>query len=145
MSKLEAYYDQVCICCGRKFPAWYTYDTETKSADITLSSLNACECEAEYSPVGSAPSLSEWVEKVKGLKPFVVNYTVTYRNACLVYARDEKSAEEDALNLYGEGYFDPEENGYDGCEVEVSPASPADVGNMKYYTFLWDGEKRSNA
>ena len=144
MSKLEACYDNVCTCCGKKFPVWYTFDTETKAVSLECSD-GACECDAEYFPVAGSPSLSEWVEKVKDLKPYVVNYTITYRNACLVYARDEKSAEEDALNLYQEGYFDPEENGYDGCEVEVSPATPAETEDMKYYTYLWDGEKRSNA
>lgn len=70
-------------------------------------------------------------------KPFIVHYTVTYRNSCLVYAESKEQAEQDALDLYGEGYFDPEDNGYDGCEVEASPATPEQEEDYKYYAYDW--------
>lgn len=138
MSVLEACYDQVCTCCGKKFPAWYSYDTEKKTVELTYA--KACECEAEFSPVGGAPSISEWTEYAKSLKPFVAKYTVTYRNACLVWAKDAQSAQNDALEIYGNGYFDPENNGYDGCDVDVAPATPKQEEDLKYDTYLWDGE-----
>lgn len=138
MSVLDACFDQVCTCCGKKFPAWYRYDTEKKTVEITYES--ACECEAEFSPVGGAPSVSEWEQHVKTLKPFVAQYTVIYRNTCLVWAKDQESAEHDATQIYANGYFDPENNGYDGCDVDVSPATPKQEEALKYDAYLWDGE-----
>lgn len=70
-------------------------------------------------------------------KPFIVSYTVTYRNSCLVYAESKEQAEQDALDLYGEGWFDPEDNGYDGCDVEVSPAMSEQVEDYKYRSYDW--------
>lgn len=136
MSIIKADYDQVCTCCGRKFPARYTFDTDTQQVSITYE--DACDCEADFSPAGHSPSISEWAERVKNIRPFVVNYTVTYRNTCLVYAESKEQAENDALELYGMGWFDPEENGYDGCDVEVSPATPEQVEDLKYDSYDWE-------
>lgn len=143
MSILESQFDQVCTCCGKKFPAWYRYDTEKKTTEITYA--DPCKCEAEYSPVGGAPSISEWVERVKTLKPYVAEYTITYRNTCLVWAKDAQSAQDDALEIYGEGWFDPEDNGYDGCDVDITPATPEREENLKYYSYLWDGEVKEES
>ena len=71
-------------------------------------------------------------------KPYVVEYTITYRNACLVYAENEKQAEQDALELYGNGWFDPEDNGYDGCDTDVSPATPEQEQGLKWDSFDWE-------
>lgn len=71
-------------------------------------------------------------------KPFVVHYTVTYRNSCMVYADSKEQAEQDALELYGEGYFDPEDNGYDGCDVEASPATPEQEENYIRDAYDWE-------
>ena len=72
-------------------------------------------------------------------KPFIVRYTVTYRNSCLVYADSKEQAEQDALDLYGEGYFDPEDNGYAGCDVDVdaSPSTPEQEEEYKYHAYDW--------
>ena len=139
MSVLEACYDQVCTCCGKKFPAYYRYDTEKKTSEIAYG--NPCECEAEFSPVGNAPSISQWVEEVKTYKLFVAQYTITYRNTCLVWAKDAESAQNDALEIYNNGYFDPENNGYDGCDVDISPATPEQEQTYKWESYVWDGEK----
>lgn len=146
MSVLEACYDQVCTCCGKKFPVWYRYDTEKKHSEITYNNPwvktggSPCDCEAEFSPANGAPSVSEWTEYVKTLKPFVAKYTVTYRNTCLVWAKDQESAEKDAMKIYSYGYFDPENNGYDGCDMDVSPATPKQEEALKYDAYLWDGK-----
>ena len=138
MSVLESCYDQVCTCCGRKFRAWYRYDTDKKTSEVTYNA--ACECEADFSPVGGAPSISEWTDTVKDYRPFVANFTVTYRNSCLVWAKDALSANDNAFEIYGNGYFDPEDNGYDGCDVEISRATPKQEEALKNYSFFWDDE-----
>lgn len=70
-------------------------------------------------------------------KPFIVHYTVTYRNSCLVYATSKRQAVQDALDLYGEGYFDPEDNGYDNCIAVASPATPEQEEEYKYHAYDW--------
>lgn len=135
MSILKSEYDQVCTCCGRKFPATYIFDTNTKQAFIEYK--DPCDCEADFSPVGHSPSISEWVERVKKLRPFKVEYTVTYRNIALVYAESREQAYEDALEIYGNGYFDPEDNGYDGCDVDVTLATPEQEEALKYCAYDW--------
>lgn len=71
-------------------------------------------------------------------KPYIVEYTITYRNACLVYAESKRQAAQDALDLYGVGYFDPEDNGYDGCDVDVTPATPEQEEDLQYKSYDWE-------
>ena len=59
-------------------------------------------------------------------------------NSCLVYADSKEHAEQDALSLYGEGYFDPEDNGYDGCDVDAAPATPEQEEEYKYDASDWE-------
>lgn len=69
-------------------------------------------------------------------KPYVASYTITYRNTCLVYADDAKSAQEWAQEIWGNGSFDPELNGdYEG-DAEVVPASPQECLDYQYDSFM---------
>ena len=69
-------------------------------------------------------------------KPYLAEYTVTYRNTCLVYADDSKSAQEWASEIWGNGSFDPELNGgYEG-DVDVSPASEKACLDYQYDAFM---------
>lgn len=69
-------------------------------------------------------------------KPYLAEYTVTYRNSALVYAEDEKSAEEYAGEIWSNGSFDPENNGYDGGDVVVAPATPQECMDYQYDAFM---------
>lgn len=71
-------------------------------------------------------------------QPFIVHYTVTYRNTALVYADSKEQAEQDAMDLYQEDYVDPEDNGYDGCDIDASLASPAQEEYYKYDAYDWE-------
>lgn len=69
-------------------------------------------------------------------KPYVASYTITYRNTCLVYADDAKSAQEWAQEIWGNGSFDPELNSdYEG-DAEVVPASPQECLDYQYDAFM---------
>lgn len=68
-------------------------------------------------------------------RPYVVTFTITYRNSILVYANSPSEAEDFASELYNSGEFDPENNGYDGCDIEASPATPEQIEDFKYDTF----------
>lgn len=69
-------------------------------------------------------------------KPYVASYTITYRNTCLVYADDVKSAQELAQEIWGNGSFDPELNGdYEG-DAEVAPATPQECSDYQYDAFM---------
>lgn len=69
------------------------------------------------------------------MKPFVVEYTVTYRSSILIYAKDAASAEQYAAELYEDEDVDPERNGYDGCDIVASPASEEDVESMGRHVY----------
>lgn len=71
-------------------------------------------------------------------KPYLAEYTVTYRNTALVYADDEKSAHELALEIWSNGCFDPELNGYDGGDAVVAPATPQECLEYQYDAFMDD-------
>lgn len=76
----------------------------------------------------------------KSLHPFVVDFVVTYRGSILVYAEDEEAAEEYASDLYENGEYDPERNGYDGAEITATPGRPADLEAYKRETYYADEE-----
>lgn len=69
-------------------------------------------------------------------KPYLAEYTVTYRNTCLVFADDEKSAHEWALEIWGNGSFDPELNGDFEGDADVSPASKKERLDYQYDAFM---------
>ena len=69
-------------------------------------------------------------------KPYVACYTITYRNTALVYAEDEKSAQELALEIWGNGTFDPELDGDFEGDTEVFPATPRECRDYQYYAFM---------
>ncbi|MBO5918727.1 MAG: hypothetical protein J6Q14_08185 [Oscillospiraceae bacterium] len=69
-------------------------------------------------------------------KPYLAEYTVTYRNTCLVFADDEKSAHEWALEIWGNGSFDPELNGDFEGDAEVSPAYEKACLDYQYDAFM---------
>lgn len=71
-------------------------------------------------------------------KPYLAEYTVTYRNTALVYAEDEKSAGDYAGEIWSNGSFDPELNGYDGGDVVVAPATPKECLEYQYDAFMDD-------
>ena len=66
-------------------------------------------------------------EEKNNLRPFVVDFVVTYRGSILVYAKDEEAAEEFASDLYENGEYDPERNGYDGAQITATPGRPVDM------------------
>ena len=68
--------------------------------------------------------------------PYLAEYTVTYRNTCLVFADDEKSAHEWALEIWGNGAFDPELNGDFEGDADVSPASQKERLDYQYDAFM---------
>lgn len=69
-------------------------------------------------------------------KPYLAEYTITYRNTCLVYADDAKSAQEWALEIWGNGAFDPELDGDFEGDAEVSPASEDECLDYQYDAFM---------
>lgn len=70
------------------------------------------------------------------IKPYLAEYTITYRNTCLVYADDVKSAHELALEIWGNGAFDPELDGDFEGDAEVSPASEDECLDYQYDAFM---------
>ena len=69
-------------------------------------------------------------------KPYLAEYTITYRNTALIYADDEKSAHELALEIWGNGFFDPELNGDFEGDAEVYPASETACLDYQYDAFM---------
>lgn len=51
---------QECQQCGKLFPVRYFEDGTYEYAGET------CECEAEFEPINGEPSISEWLENLKG-------------------------------------------------------------------------------
>lgn len=82
-------------------------------------------------------------EEKSGLRPYVVDFVVTYRNSILVYAENHGRAVEHAAALYESGEYDPERNGYDGVEITAVAATPKDVETYQwdtYYAIELEGE-----
>lgn len=69
-------------------------------------------------------------------KPYVACYTITYRNTALVYAKDEESARDLALDIWSDGTFDPEGNADFEGDAEVFPATPRECRDYQYYAFM---------
>ena len=69
-------------------------------------------------------------------KPYVANYTITYRNTALVYAEDEESARDLALDIWSYGTFDPELDADFEGDAEVSPATPRECRDHQYDAFM---------
>lgn len=69
-------------------------------------------------------------------KPYLAEYTITYRNTCLVYAEDSPRAMEYAQEIWSNGSFDPELNGYDGGDVDITPATPQECLDYQYDAFM---------
>lgn len=69
-------------------------------------------------------------------KPYLAEYTITYRNTALIYADDAKSAQEWAQEIWGNGSFDPELNGYEGGDVVVATATPQECLDYQYDAFM---------
>ena len=142
MSRLQANFDQVCNCCGKRLIAWYKFDPKTNTAFIGGTS-KSCACDAGFSPAGSSPSLYEWENTMKrkmaNRKPFVVDFAVTYKKSIVVWSEDAFQAREDAYDLYEEGDFDPVECGDNDYDIRSYHASPEQEEKYRYDTFLFDG------
>lgn len=73
-------------------------------------------------------------------KPYVVTFTVTYRNRILVNAESPEDAEDFASDLYEGGDYDPERNGYAGCNLDVMDAGADDIAELKFDTYTAEFE-----
>ena len=64
-------------------------------------------------------------------KPYVVDFTVTYRNSIVIFAETEEEAESYADKLYATGEYDPENEGYDGCDVTARECSVTEAAEYR--------------
>ena len=59
--------NQICSKCGKTFHVFYNaeFDSAGNFKYYYDYPVDACDCEAEFSPADGEPSLSEWAEQIR--------------------------------------------------------------------------------